>query len=190
MNYPYAPRLDSRMIVDGVYDAGSGTTSFTLPVAEEIDTVVLGNEFDGAAGRTLTPLPSSTTSVVYVTGQFVSGPCMLGRKYNMSVELTRPFRRDREGRAVISDRIQMRMVQTSHSNSGDYIVRASMPNRTDRERAFSPPSDELLDELGSLRTMLNGDTKSMRLFLETQSAKPCTISAVEYTAEIAEKSGR
>lgn len=191
MNYPYAPRLDSRIELTGTYLPLSGVTRFTLPFIDDtINAVVLGDDFGNVAGHVLTPLGASSAGFVFVSGQFVAGPCILGRLYTMRVELSRPYRRNREGVAIITDRLQVVRVQTQHTNAGAYSVRANMPNRTDREREFTPPTGTLIEESGSLRTLLNGDTKSMRLFLENDTAFPSSIASVDYACEVGDRAGR
>jgi hypothetical protein len=184
MNFPYAPRLDSRQIVTGVYNAGSGTTSFTLLEPDgTIDCIVLGDDFGALAGTAVTPLDGpSTAAVVRAAGQLTMGPCILGRKYDYTVELSRPFRRDNEGYAIIDDRVQVETLVADHRNTGAYTIRAVMPNRTDRTKVLD--IEELIEDEGQLRTFLNGDTKRTRWIIESDSPLPVTISAVVFEADV------
>lgn len=183
MNYPYAPRMDGRVELTGVYNSGSGTTAFTLPYPNSnIGAVVLGNSFGSAAGTVLTPVGDVAGGVIYVDGQFVAGPCILGELIDMEIELSQPFRRDQEDRAIISDRLQVETVVADHRNAGDYNIEARMDNRADRVRSFEP--EDVLDENGQLRTFLNGDTRTTSWFITATGPKPVTVSSIEFVADV------
>lgn len=187
MDYPFAPRMDSRIELTGVYNSATGKTEWTLPFNDTtIDSVVLGNDFGALAGLVV-PVQSVSHGLAFAVGRYNAGPCLLGRRFTANIDLTRPFRRDQNNHAILGDRLQMQLVQTAHSNTGAYSVVASMPNRTDRTREYNPTG--LIEESGSFRVPMNGDTKTMQLSIQSDSPLPFTIASVDYTAEVAVKAG-
>ena len=97
----------------------------------------------------------------------------------MSVELTRPYPRNQEGDADVDGYLQILKTITSHKSTGAYSIRASMPNRTDRTKSFTTTG---IESRGKLNAWFNGNAEDMSLFLENSSAKPCTITSVQYIA--------
>lgn len=191
MNYPYAPRLDSMVVVgNGTFDPLLGITSFLLPiefVEDTFDTLILGNAFGGAAGGEIPILNTSTSTTLYVVGQYTAGQCLAGKSFDWTVELSRPFRRDQEGKAIIDDRLQVETVVADYHNTGALNIVASMENRADRTRTLDLPSGTLLQEAGELRTFLNGDTRSCVWKLTSDSAKPVTVPAVTFEVGVSKR---
>lgn len=182
MSYAFAPRLDSKVQLTGVYLAPSDKTAWTLPFDDStIDTIVT------QAGEVV-PVESVVGGVAFADGNYAGTPAILGRSFTMSVELTRPFRRDQNNKSILGDRIQVETLTAEHRNAGAYTIRAAMPNRTDRVRELSLPVGTLIESEGSMRTFLNGDAKTTQWFLESDSPLPVTIAAVSWDAEVSQRS--
>lgn len=191
MDYPYAPRLDNMIDAgNGTYLPAFGITAFLLPVsfvAGTFDTMVLGNDFGAVAGQHIPVHGSSSGQSIYVDGQYTMGPCLVGKSFDWTVELSRPFRRDAEGKAIIDDRLQVETVIASYHDTGALSMVASMESRADRTRDLVLPSGTVIQEFGELRTFLNGDTRSCVWKLTSDSPKPVTVPAVTFEAVVSKR---
>lgn len=191
MNYPYAPRLDSRAVLAaGTYNAITGKTTWTLPLVDPtIDCVVLSDSF-AIPGLVLavTQIGRGSSGTVLAPGRHDDGPVIAGRRYTMSVELSRPYRRDRQGTAIIGDRLQVVTLYASHVNTGDYTVRVSLPRRADRQRVFGAVAGTL-EETGELRYCVSGKTEEMQVFIENSTPRPTAVTAVDYLVDVSQGVG-
>lgn len=184
--FAYIVHLDRQFELTGV--ESGGTTTWTLPDSltdATIDSIVLGPDFGSNSGAVKTPDTAGAT--VTLAGDWSDGECKLGRAYTMSVELSQPYVRDFNGLAIPSGRLQVRRVTTIHHNSRDYSIRANMRARsTDRTKTFSVTTT---DEDGELTAWRGGNSDDLKLFIENATARPCTISAIEYLVEHSDRRG-
>ena len=175
----YSARLDRGMSITGVH--ALGTTTWTLPGGLSDTTitraVLATGTATGSAGDEITVTNASTT--VTKAGNYSGAAAIVGRPFTMSVELTRPFRKDFNGRSDIQAWLQHREITLAHKDSGSYTLRGTMANRTDRTKTFSPVTG-LLEVAGKMRANFNGRADQMRVFVENATAKPCTIASVQY----------
>lgn len=170
--------LDRQMILTGTF--GGVNTTWTMPVTDEtVDTIILGPDFGANAGKILAPTDVSATTVT-LAGDYSAGPVVIGRSFTMSVELTRPYRRDYNGIADVQARITIRQVTAQYHNTGYLKLRASMNNRTDRTKEIDV---DPLDTRGYIKAWFNGNAENMRLFIESTKPKPCTVTALEYIVD-------
>jgi len=184
------PRSDSRLQLTGTYSASTGLTAWTLPFTDNtIDCVVLSDSYGSAKGLVV-PVHHTFNNLVYAAGNYSAYPVIVGRNYDFYVELTRPFRRDQDGKAIASDRVQVELVLAEHRNSGEYVIRQEQDNRADRERTRDYPAGTLTESEGEVRAFLNGDAKTSSWFIENDTPLPTTITAVEFVAEVSGKTRR
>lgn len=175
--------LDRQMILTGVYAAGN--TTWTMPITDEtIDTIILGPDFDDA-GKILSP-DDVTTDTVTLAGDYSDGPVVIGRSFTMSVELTRPYRRDYNGIADVQARMTLRQMTAQYHNTGNLRLRASMNNRTDRIKELDV---DPIDVRGYIKAWFSGNAELMRLFIESTKPKPCTVTALEYILDYEPRRG-
>lgn len=181
-NPPYVVKLDRRYDLLGVYDAGTNLTTWTLPFEDpNVDTIVLGEDFGAAAGLFVTPTSVSGLSVTLM-GTFTLGRCILGHRYDMSVELTRPFARDQNGIADLDSWLQLRRTTFVHSRSGAYQIRLKYPGRTDRTHDFVS-SDVDGETFGKVAENTRGQCGKTRIFVGSGSPRPCTIAGIQYECD-------
>jgi hypothetical protein len=182
--FPYPIRLDCRHTETGVYSAGTGKTTWTLPLADSsLDCLVLGNAFGANAGKILTPTNNGTTSITY-DGDYSAGPVQIGRKYTMDVELTRPYVRDTDN-TYLDGHVSLLRIRTNHSNTGTYTVRITDKEalRADRDFVFSAgTADDDLEEEGTFTASVMGEASKTEIHLVSTSPRPCNITTVEYEA--------
>jgi len=170
--------LDRLMVLTGAY--GGANTVWTLSVADSsIDTVVLGPAFGANFGKIVALDSVAGTAATALGVNYSAGACALGRSYTKSVELTRPYVRDRDGQADFDAWLQVKRVSVSFRNTAALKIRSVNPGRSDRtvEMDIDP-----IVEQGVKRAWLNGSANDMRMFVENDTPKPSTISAVEYDA--------
>lgn len=187
---PFIVRLDRRYCLTGTYSAGTGRTSWTLPLTDATMTtatcaIVLGGAFGASSGTVVTPFSVSGTTV-QATGNYSAGVVTIGRLYTMSVELSTVFRRSPSGSAILNEILVLRQIVAAHRNTWAYKLRASMSLRTDRTKSFAPTS---VEAFGTLRAFFNGLARLTRLFIENDTAKPSTVSSVEITVDASARGG-
>ena len=179
--YPFTVHLDRKVcITGGVYDEGDDETTFTLPFYDATQTaMVLSSDFGSAAGTVLTiePVDGDPVTAV-VSGDYSAGLVTVGRPFLSMLELTRPFVRDFRNQAVIDGEITVREIVLQHADSCRYTIRASYPLRDDRSKTFSEATPE---KIGKTRFFVAGLADKMRVFIENNTAHPCTLCAIDWT---------
>ncbi len=182
--YPYAVHLDRRMSLTGVHAAG--TTTWTLPVGisdTSINRAVLGPAFGASAGTIINVTSNGT--VATAAGNYSAGAATLGKSFTMTAKLSRIYRRDRTGRAIIGDSVRLLQGFVDHVNTLYYklkVTPATPPTRSVREFEFSATTAES----GRLRAGVRGKVDDLTIEVENDTAKPCTLAAVQFIAEASE----
>lgn len=171
--FPHVAHLDRQMSITGSHAAG--TTTYTLPDSLSDTTINRGLRTDGTE---LTLTGAGTTATV--SGDYSSGATIVGRAFTMSIELTQPFVRDRDGVAVMDARTGQRKVHVEHRITYGYTIRSTMPNRTARSKSFSSATAAT----GSSQAWHNGNTDQIVTYIENATSKPSTIVAVTHTLDI------
>ena len=186
MNWYDIVHLDRQFVVTGVYDGGSDTTTWTLPMEEEsVDAIVLGPDFGNDAGDILEP-DTVVDDEVELEGDWSAGEVVIGRNYAMSIELSPQYVRDQQGNADVDAWVTYRQITTAHHNTGTYTIRATMPRRTDRVKTFD---HDPIEKRGFTKAWFNGNSKDMRIFIENATPKPCTITSVEFIVDYEPRRG-
>jgi hypothetical protein len=189
---PYSIHLDRKCRLLGVYSAGTGYTTWTLPILDTtLTTIVLASAAFGSNNGKIM-VGTYDTGVVSIAGDWSAGYAVIGRPFLMSVELSRPYRRNRLNEAIISDRLQHAVQYFSHRNTGDYTIRVATdapPSRSDRTKDFTVSTIGAVEEQGETRTSMSGWAEKTHFFVESDSPRPCTISAIKYTVDVTEDQG-
>lgn len=126
----YLVRLDRRVSLTGVYDAGNGWTTWTLPY-EDAGTfqVVLGSAFTGQEGQVYDATrPSNTT--VRVTGNRTAGACFVGRKYTKRVRMTEIYMKDQQQQPILTGKLMLKYMTLSFSDSGYFRIEVTPQGRS------------------------------------------------------------
>lgn len=163
-----------------------GTTTWTLPFDDDtLNTVVLGPSFGASNGTILTPT-SNTGTTVTLTGDYTDGPVVIGRRFTMSVELTRPFIRDATDAPDPEAWVTTRKLVARYQNTGFLKILTTQANRANREVEFDPA---LIDARGDLIAWHNGNAEDIRHFLQNDNPKPSTVSMIEFNVDYAPREG-
>lgn len=180
--YPYAVHLDSKVELSGSYHAGNDETTWTLPIADEtIDRIVLSDSFGATAGNVVTPSSVSGTSVI-ASGDYSAGSCILGRRFDFRLEMSRLYQRDDSGRIILSNRVRVQNMLVEHVDSGAYTLTATLPNRSNQTKVFNPTA---IEETGQTKVWFSGNAKDMTIFITNNTPKPCTIVGIDFAIEYA-----
>ena len=100
----------------GSYHAGNDETTWTLPVTDDtVDIIVLSSDFGDLAGTILYGGNVIANGATVTTPEdYSAGEVILGHSFDMEVELSRPYVRNREGQADIRARMLIRRLVTAH----------------------------------------------------------------------------
>jgi hypothetical protein len=188
-NWLFPVRLDRRFTLTGSYNAGSGLTTWTLPIQASGSTltkIVLGPAFGANSGTTIPITGYAAPAGVTVTaaGDYSAGPCVLGRDFAVSLKLSRPYLRNEQGDAELEMVPLVRKMVLTHSNAGEYSVRVDYDDaRADLTFPFTP--NGVVDALGTFLCWPRGNVDHMSMYIESTGSKPVTISAVQLHADMA-----
>lgn len=174
-------RLDNRFQATGIYDAGTGKTTWTFPDSMTwliVDTGVKGPDFGADEGEEF-DVESASSTTVTATGDYSAGECYIGRKYTMNVTLSQPYMRDRDGSAILDAVLLLVKLVTNHQNTGPYTIRVVQPLSRSRDVAFAPPSGLTQDE-GVKQVHLLGNAKDTTVSIRATGPTPVAIATAEY----------
>lgn len=186
--FPFIPRLDGRIIAFGEYE--NGVTRWTLPVeGMQVNRIVLSDDFGADAGRVY--LPNAVfTDRVEVNGDLSGGAVMIGRVFDASVDLARPFARDQQGLPKTRGYTYVKNLRVSHDRSNAFLVRTehfAPPTRTDRTKTFfgvTPFDPDAEAAAGNVQRFLTawhgGRADRCRFSIENDSPWPSTIVSLEW----------
>jgi hypothetical protein len=174
----YVKHLDCQHRLTGVHSAG--TTTFTLPVSDTTINVAVPT-FTANAAVLDTPVTvvSSGTSVT-VSGNYEGGTCIVGRTFTSSVELSRFYLRDDQGRAVVSMTGIVNELHFKHRRTGAYTIKLNFGPGDPRSvwtETFTPTS--LVDPDGTFKPWIQFGTDKARVSIESSSVYPFHLSTVE-----------
>jgi hypothetical protein len=180
----FMPLLDNWKLITGVYSAGTGLTTFTEGHIDPISTqVVKGGGWTTTAGVALTATRAGATTLT-VVGDYSAYPCYVGRPYTMSLTLSRPYVRDREGGAVLDAGMMLHVLSLTHNESGPYTVTVAMSGYSDYSESFAPASG-LTDASGETRFWIRGQADDTTVTITASGHTPCTIVCGEWESTFA-----
>lgn len=148
----YSVRLDRKMSLIGVYDSGTGITTWTLPMDDaSITEIVLGSGFGDSKGLRITVDHDADPDVMTAAGDYGTYAAWVGRPYTASVQLSEQFYRDQNGK-VVEGTLSIRRIRVRHRDTGFYSVLVTPLQRSQREYQFTPYK---LDSISSLTNTVN-----------------------------------
>lgn len=165
--------LDHMITKTGV--TGSGVTTFTFSASEAdvsrnvaVDTA--GNEYaltQNATGSQATISAAIGTSMV------------LGRKFNMQMELGEVFMRTPQNQSIEGGRLSVKKMLVTHTQSGPYDVEIDstlssfVPTRTVQRTSTSVAT-------GVLSVPVFGQARDITTTIKSNNSSPVTITSLEY----------
>lgn len=129
--------LDRRKELTGVYNAGTGLTTWTIPYADtETLQVILGTAFGANKGvRLVTTQPTSTT--ITAAGDYSAGNSFIGRPYTMRYRFSQLYYRDPKSAAVQAGRLQLARMYLVYDKSGYFRIEVTPKARTTNTYPFT-----------------------------------------------------
>lgn len=148
--------LDQKTSVTGVYDGGTGLTTWTLPYAHNDAVVgVLSSQFT-LAGKSLF-LTAATANTVTATGDLSAYPVIFGFTYNSAVTFSRLYRRKENNASDLQGRIQARRMTLYYENSGYFQVDVTLAGKGTKTHTYSGRNVGLLNNLIGSLSIADGD---------------------------------
>ena len=180
--FPYSMGMDRKVPLQGVYSAPN--TTWTFPLKDTTLTtsnckIILSSDFGDEAGTILTPdsvTPGVSTTAIVIAGNYSAGIVAIGRSMICRTRLARPFPRDQQGRADLLAELTLLTMNVEYQNLGYLSVRNVMPLRDDRLDRLLTTGGTIVPS-GRYEFCPNGDIDDMTIYFESNSPKPCTVSA-------------
>lgn len=191
----YAVRLDRKQALQGVYDSGANTTTFTLEVRDDDASwrIVTGPEFDTASVKgagvdidlsDITVSNAGGFTTLTVEGDLANNAdgsnavCFIGVDYDADAELSEIMVRDEQGNPVHGNVHLMRM-RVRHRDSGGYSVVVIPDGRDQFQHDFTVPSvgatpidSDQLDDFGEFQTRIMAHARNTRIILRNSTPFP------------------
>lgn len=180
--------LDRRVFLTGVYDAGTGLTTWTLPFPDSGGfEVVLGGGYGALAGTKLDSTKASDTTVT-VLGDYSGFPCYVGKPYTQKYRFSEQFVRDKDNVSFQASRLQLRTMTVSFSDTGYFRMEVTPAQR---ETFSYPYTARLLGGLSAIigtnpvvtgkhRFPIVSNTKGLTIDLINDSPSPSFFQGAEW----------
>ncbi len=188
---PYQVRLDRRITLTGVYNAGTNKTTWTLPFATTSTmTVVRDDGFSENAGLEVLGTTQPTTTTIEVLGDQSESSCFVGLEVDREMELS-PFylRQDSNGGTIsrLGGKLKISKLKISYADTSFFQVEVIPKARPSRTRDFNSPIGSEESTIGqalpstgvfSVPILSQGDTT--RIIIRSNSYLPFAITAGEW----------
>jgi hypothetical protein len=200
----YAVRLDRKAKVQGSYDSGTDTTTWTLPYEATTSTfdVVLAPTWDTddekGGGTVVNGFTASTVggvTVLSIEGDYENNadgddaPAFIGLRYNHEVELSEQFVRDESGLPLHGNTTIMRG-KVRHRDSGGYKVEITPEGRSTLTKTYVVPfigstviDGDQLDDFGEFQFRIMAHGRNLTMKLINDSPFPTSWVDMEFDAE-------
>lgn len=109
---------------------------------------------------------------------------IIGKRYDMSVTLSRPFVRDEQGHADLDARFFIERITARYHRTGALTLRATYPNVPGLSGNYDQSLDLYgNDNEGALAAWFKGRAQDMHIILANNTSKPCAISSIEFVGD-------
>ena len=190
--YPYAVHLDRRKALTGVYNGGGNYTEFDLTPMQSsgstINSYVKGPAFAtpgeysiDASGWTYIAPPSN---LIRIPGNLSAGQLIFGRYFTTNMQLSRPYRRDENGRAKGGELLTLIDMWVDHMDSGEYDVVVARTGESDHTTSFDAGTG-VIDAEGFLHATLGCNPDEATVTITDTSPRPFTIAGYQIEADAA-----
>ncbi len=169
--FSWGIHLDNMVSKTGSYNAGTGKTTWTLTIPDGSITHAV---FPAA---TVVALTKTGSTSYWALGDYSASAAWLGGAYTMSVELSKPYRRDQNGSAMLDSVLQLVKLVLNHQTSGPYSLYISQPLSRTRTITYTPSTSPETEGRASFYVL--GNAKDTDLTIQATGPKPVAISAGE-----------
>lgn len=177
----YRIHLDMMTIQDGVYDAGTNTTTWSLPYTTD------GRELqvvDTESGLELNHV-SKSGNKVSVPGNYSGLKCFIGVPYTLRYQFSRWYLRDEHGIAITQGKLQIRNLTLSYVDTGYFRLEVTNGKRK-QEAEFTGATlgglrlGNQTVQTGDKRFYIGGSADTVTITLVNDSYLPSKIQAASY----------
>jgi len=120
-DFDWVPRLDHHQMLQGVYDAETNRTSWTLEYVPNDPVLVTSSVFPENLRQLSYHLDVDGTTVS-TEGDLSAHPVMIGENFESFVEFSKQFVRDENGTAIVNGRLQLKRMTLRYVASGYFEV--------------------------------------------------------------------
>lgn len=199
----YAVRLDRKQKLQGVYDAPTNKTTWTVPFADaNLNEVVLAATWDTGAqkmagtrvpGLTVTALAATTTIVVdgdwENNGDGVDSPAYVGRSFEAVTDLSEQFFRDPRTGQVLRGNVTLMGGIIYHRESGGYKIKITPEGRSELVKEFvvpdfvsTPLDTDQLDKFGEFSFRVMSHARNLKIQVVNDTPYPTTWTSLDFSA--------
>lgn len=192
----YVVNLDSRISQAGVYDAGTNTTTWTLPYpAVGNFRAVLGSAFTAQEGTEL-ELTVTGANTVAVTGDYSGGNSYIGKPYWFTYTFSPIYFKDENRVHVPHYTLKIKNFKINCNETGFFQVDVTPKNRDTYTYKYT---GKRLGDASLIIGNININTDAFKfpvmsnssdvdITIKTDSSLPCTIQTAEWEGELTNKS--
>lgn len=117
----YLVHLDRQCEVLGVYDSGTGKTTWTLPYSDSSEDFRV---IEGESGNRVPSITKASDTTITADGDYSSTEAIIGKTYRLRYRFSRWYLRDRNGVAQTAGRLQVRTLTLSYTDTGNFEVQS------------------------------------------------------------------
>lgn len=189
---PFNVLLDRKVSLTGSYDAGTNTTTWTLPWPR-VGTVwgVLGSAFGSRAGAAV-ELSAAGTHAVSLAGNWSAGPVLVGVAYTSRYRFSEQHIKDANNVSIATAKVKIRRMAVSYVSSGYFRVEVTPPGRDTLTYPFTGKvlgvsgvtlgSPSLSS--GTFRFPVMADSRGVIIELVNDSPLPSVFQNAEWEGEV------
>jgi hypothetical protein len=183
--------LDRKTTLTGSYNAGTNTTTWTLPYSFSGDIeAVLGSSFSSNKGKILTiSRPLATT--LATPGDYSSGAVYVGVPYTFSYTFSPFYFKDESKVSVEQYKMKLRDMEITYENSGFFKVDVTPYQRdtstyitTGQGLGTTAVLGDIPVSSGSLRVPLFTSSEGLEVTITNDSWLPCYVQSAEWNAKV------
>tara|TARA_R100000458_G_scaffold19818_1_gene17546 strand:- start:1394 stop:3451 length:2058 start_codon:yes stop_codon:yes gene_type:complete len=182
-------RADRKTTLTGSYNAGTNTTTWTLPYVYDGTMVVAkSGSWSNRKGVDITTT-RPTTSTIAATGDYSAASVIVGVPYTMTYQFSTQHVREKEGtQSVQSGRLQLRTMRVNYEDTGFFKVQVTPEARTTNEYEFtgvvlnqasSTIEDVILSD-GTFRFPVQSKNDRVNISVTSDSYLPCAFQNAEW----------
>jgi hypothetical protein len=195
------PRIDHKYLLtltesNASYSSVSDSTTYTVPYLDPlIDEVIFQvgwgeEEYTRQAVVSVTDDPVAETTDITISGNYstVGNKIYFGRMFEMNVELSPLFYRDKENN-VVNGVLNLRTLSTRHFNTGNYTIDVNRRERSAFSSIFNVnqidsfnttlSNFKLYEEHGEFTSKVYGYASEIQIFIKSDFPTPCNITNIE-----------
>lgn len=189
---PFNVLLDRKVALTGSYNAGTDTTTWTLPWPH-VGTVwgVLGSAF-GARKGTAVVLTRATDYTVTLAGDWTAGPVHVGVAYGSRYRFSEQHVKDANNITIANAKVKMRRMTVSYVDTGYFRVEVTPPGRDTQTYIFTGKTLGVSGvklgspslSSGTFTFPVKADAHGVIIELVNDSPLPSTFQHAEWEGEV------